>query len=111
MKRMALAVLGFGWGLLVTWATICILDHIDWPEAKSHAAGCNDMEHCTSHAKFLAGMFITLLWPAVACAVLNAVAYKRWACRRWGSVFFGVTLLAALFYSKPYVVPYIGLAG
>ena len=111
MKRMALAVLGFVWGLCVTWAAIYVLNHIHWPEAKSDTTGCSDMEHCTSRVRFLAGMFVMLLWPAVACAVLNAVAYKRWSGHRWGSALFVVTLLAALFYSKPYVAPYIGLAG
>ncbi|KVN33946.1 hypothetical protein WT11_15180 [Burkholderia stagnalis] len=111
MKRMALAVLGFAWGLLVTWATIYAVNHIHWPEVKSHATGCNDMEHCTSHAKFLWGMFAMLLWPAITFAILNAVAYERWPGRRWGGAFFVVTLLAVLFYCKPYVAPYLSLAG
>ncbi len=109
MKRMALAVLGFVWGLLITWATIYVLNHIHWTEMKSHATGCDDMEHCTSHTKFVWGMLATLLWPAVVCAVLNAIAYKRWPGRYWRWAFFVVTLLAILFYGKPYVVPYLGL--
>jgi len=81
MKRMAVVALGFVWGLLVTWVAVYVLNRIHWPEVKSHATSCNDMEHCTSHVKFL-----------------------------WGIAFFALTLCAVLFYGKPYVAPYIGLA-
>ncbi|CAN0622617.1 conserved protein of unknown function [Burkholderia multivorans] len=91
--------------MLVTWATVYILNRIHWPEVKSHAIGCNDMEHCTSHGKFLSGMLATLLWAAVAFAALNATAFSR-----WGVAFFALTLCAVLFYGKPYVAPYLGLA-
>jgi hypothetical protein len=110
MKRIALVVLGFVWGLLVTWATVYVLNRIHWPEVKSHATSCNDMEHCTSHGKFLWGMLAMLLWPAVAFAALNAMAFSRWSRRRWGVAFFALTFCAVLFYGKPYVAPYLGPA-
>ncbi|MBN3787573.1 hypothetical protein [Burkholderia sp. Ac-20353] len=108
MKRLSFAVLGFVWGLLITWATVYILNQIRWPEVKSHATGCNDAEHCASHAKFLLGMLATLLWPAIAFAALNVVVFKRWSGRRWGFAFFVLTLFSVLFYLAPYVTPYLG---
>ncbi|HIC7211732.1 hypothetical protein [Burkholderia stabilis] len=107
MKRLALAMLGIAWGLLITWITIYILNQIHWPEVKSHATGCNDMEHCTSHAKFLWGMLAMLLWPAVAFATLNVAAFKRWSGRRWRFTFIALTLFTILFYLAPYVAPYL----
>uniref|UniRef100_A0A0S4TYC1 Putative transmembrane protein n=1 Tax=Ralstonia solanacearum TaxID=305 RepID=A0A0S4TYC1_RALSL len=61
MKRIALAILGCVWGLLVTWVSVYVFNQIHWPEVQSHATGCNDMEHCASHATFIGGMLATLL--------------------------------------------------
>lgn len=66
MKRMFLAILGIAWGLFVTWASIYAANHIDWPEVKSHATGCNDLEHCAPHARFVVELLASLL--RVRCA-------------------------------------------
>lgn len=87
MKRMFLAVLGIAWGLFVTWASIYAANHIDWPEVKPHATGCNDLEHCAPHARFVVELLASLLWPAIAFGVLNVVAYRRWSGRRWSIAF------------------------
>ncbi|AOI91708.1 hypothetical protein [Burkholderia pseudomultivorans] len=110
MKRTVLAVLGIAWGLFVTWASIYAANHIHWPEVKSHATGCNDMEHCAPHARFVAELLASLLWPAVVFGMLNAVAYRRWSGRSWSIAFGVATLLAILFYVAPYAIPSFGLA-
>ncbi|WP_373454560.1 hypothetical protein [Burkholderia multivorans] len=109
MKRMLLAVLGIAWGLFVTWASIYAANHIHWPEVKSRATGCNDLEHCAPHARFVAELLASLLWPAIAFGVLNVVAYRRWSGRRWSIAFGVATLLAILFYVAPYALPASGL--
>ncbi|AOE90196.1 hypothetical protein ACPPTR_13435 [Ralstonia pseudosolanacearum] len=109
MKRIALAVLGFVWGLLVTWVSVYVFNHIHWPEVQSHATGCNDMEHCKSHTILIWGMLATLLWPAVTFAILNAVAFRRWSGRKWGIAFVVLTVLVVLFYLAPYVASALGL--
>ena len=111
MKRTGLALLGFVWGLLVTWASGYTFSHIHWPTPPSHSTGCNDLEHCGSHAAFFLVTLGLLIWPAILFCVLNAVAYKRWSNRRWGTVFAVVTLFVVLFYLATYAVPALGLFG
>lgn len=111
MKRFSLSILGLMWGLFITWASIYTSNHIHWPETPARTTGCNDMEHCASHTTFVWGLLAMLLWPAIAFAVLNAVAYNRWSARNWGISFGGLTLLVALFYLAPYFVPALKHAG
>ncbi|HEF4745761.1 TPA: hypothetical protein SAO08_005680 [Burkholderia multivorans] len=109
MKRMLLAVLGIAWGLFVTWASLYVANHIHWPEVKSRATGCNDLEHCAPHARFVVELLASLLWPAIAFGVLNVLAYRRWSGRRWSLAFGAATLLAILSYVAPYALPAWGL--
>lgn len=102
MKRMAFAVLGFVWGLLVTAASFYIFNRIDWPKPSPPAVGCG--ESCAPHAGLVATMLSILLWPSIACAALNAIAYGRWSFRKWRIVFAIVTSLAILFHLATYVV-------
>ncbi|KWB18666.1 hypothetical protein WL32_22285 [Burkholderia cepacia] len=111
MKRTGLALLGFVWGLLVTWASGYTFSHMHWPTPPPHSTGCNDLEHCGSHAAFFLVTLGLLIWPAIVFCLLNAVAYKRWSNRKWGTVFAVATLLVVLFYLATYAVPALGLFG
>ena len=102
-------MLGFVWGVGVTWASVYAVARIHWPTKAVSGSACNDMEHCASHAAFVTGLFASLLWPAAAFAVLNGVAYKRWSGRKWGAVFCVVTILVELFYLAPHVASTLGL--
>ncbi|MBR8244323.1 hypothetical protein [Burkholderia multivorans] len=101
MKRMAFAVLGFVWGLLVTGASFYVFNRLDWAKPSRPAVGCG--ESCASLAGLVATMLFILLWPSIACAVLNAIAYRRWSVRKWCIAFVVVTLLAILFHLATYV--------
>lgn len=102
MKRIAFAVLGFVWGLLVTGASFYVFNRMDWPKPSLPAVGCG--ESCAFHVGLVATMLFILLWPSIACAVLNAIAYRRWSLRKWRIAFVIVTLLVILFHLATYVV-------
>lgn len=102
MRRIALVVLGFVWGLLVTGASFFVFNRIDWPKPSSPAVGCG--ESCASHMGLVATMLFILLWPSVVFAALNAIAYRRWSLRKWRIAFAVATLLAILFHLATYMV-------
>ena len=111
MKRLAVAVPGFLWGLLITWASLYTFSRVHWPAPPSHSTGCNDMEHCAPHAVFIVGLFALTLWPSVVFAALNAFAYRRWSSRKWGITFIAATLFVVLFHLATYALPALGLFG
>ncbi|VWC65729.1 MULTISPECIES: hypothetical protein [Burkholderia] len=108
MKRLAVAILGFIWGLLVSWASLYTFSHIHWSATPSHSTGCNDMEHCAPHAVFIVGLLALTLWPSFAFATLNAFAYRRWSSRTWMVAFVATTLLVVLFHLVSYAAPALG---
>ncbi|WP_319000368.1 hypothetical protein [Burkholderia seminalis] len=109
MKRLAVTLGGFIWGLLVTWASLYTFSRIHWPTTPSHSTGCNDMEHCAPQAVFVVGLLALTLWPSVLFAVINAFAYRRWSSRRWGNVFVMATLFVVVFHLASYAAPALGL--
>ncbi|AJY21883.1 putative membrane protein [Burkholderia ambifaria AMMD] len=110
MRRIAFAILGLVWGLLVAAACLYVFSHIPWPDAlQSRSTGCSDMEHCAPHAVYIATLLITTLWPSVVFATLNAFAYKRWSPRRWSIKFAAATLFVMLIYLLLHVAPYLWL--
>jgi len=108
MKRLAVAILGLTWGLLVTWASLYTFSHIHWPATPSHSTGCNDMEHCASHTVFIVGLLALTLWPSFVFATLNAFAYRRWSSRTWVVAFLAATLLVVIFHLASYAAPALG---
>lgn len=109
MKRTGLAVLGFVWGLLVTWASVYTFSHMHWPTPPSHSTGCNDLEHCSPHAVFFLTTLGLLLWPAVAFCLVNAVAYRRWSQQKWATAVGAGSVIVVLFYLMSYAVPRLGI--
>jgi hypothetical protein len=101
-------MLGFVWGLFVTWTTLYILSRIHWSAEHSHLSRCSDVEHCGSPASMLSQMLFVFLLPAVGFAALNAIACRRWSRRKWGIALGVGTLIAVLFYLAPYVIPPLG---
>jgi hypothetical protein len=98
VKRIAVAMLGFGWGLLWTWLTLYVLSRVSWTHENLSASDCADMEHCSSRLIALLSLAAVFLVPASAFASLNAIAYRRWSVRRWATLFFAASLLVFLFY-------------
>ncbi|RXV67174.1 hypothetical protein D1006_17925 [Burkholderia stabilis] len=111
MKRLAGAVSGFAWGLLVTWVSLYTFSRIHWPATPSHSTGCNDMEHCAPHAVFITGLLALTLWPSVTFAALNAFAYRRWSLRKWGLAFVATTLFVVSFHLATYAAPALSAFG
>ncbi|RKU05337.1 hypothetical protein C7H84_04225 [Burkholderia sp. Nafp2/4-1b] len=109
MKRLTATLGGFIWGLLTTWASLYAFSRIQWPVTSSHSTGCNDMEHCAPHAVFVIGLLALTLWPSVLFAAINAVAYRRWSLRRWGTVFVAATLSVVFFHLASYAASSLGL--
>lgn len=110
MKRLAFAVLGIVWGLLVAWAclyTFSILPRPAFPA--SHTTGCSDMEHCAPHWKFVTGLLVMTLWPSAVFAALNAFAYRRWSPREWRIKFAAATFFIVLIHLFLYAAPYLWL--
>ncbi|WP_175745145.1 hypothetical protein [Burkholderia ambifaria] len=109
MKRLAATLGGFIWGLLATWASLYTFSRIRWPATPSHSTGCNDMEHCASHAVFIVGLLALTLWPSVLFAAINAFAYRRWSSRKWATVVVGATLFVVFFHLASYAAGALGL--
>ncbi|UTV57555.1 hypothetical protein [Burkholderia arboris] len=109
MKRLAVAVPGFLWGVLVTWLSLYTFSRIHWPATPARSTGCNDMEHCAPHAMFIAGLLVLTLWPSVVLALINALAYRRWSLRKWGVTFVAATLFVVLFHLGTYAAPALGI--
>ncbi|NIF42301.1 hypothetical protein F3J14_15680 [Burkholderia sp. Tr-862] len=109
MKRLAATLGGFIWGLLATWASLYTFSRIRWPATASHSSGCNDMEHCASHALFMVGLLALTLWPSVLFAVINAFAYRRWSSRKWATVVVVATLFVVFFHLASYAAGALGL--
>lgn len=109
MKRLSVAVLGFVWGLMLTWFLLYAFSHIDWTHTNASTSGCSDMEHCSPRVHTFFVLASVLLGPGIVFAALNAAAYRRWTTRRWTSAFFIGTVLVVLFYLAPYAVPRFGV--
>lgn len=108
MKRLAVATLGFIWGLLVTWASLYTFSRIHWPATPSRSTGCDDMEHCAPHIVFIVGLLALTLWPSFVFATLNAFAYRRWSSHKWIVAVVATTLFVVLFHLASYVAPALG---
>ncbi|AUT63278.1 hypothetical protein C2L65_27450 [Paraburkholderia terrae] len=109
MKRLSVAVLGFVWGLMLTWFLLYAFSHIDWTHTNASASGCSDMEHCSPRVHTVFVLASVLLGPGIVFATLNATAYRRWTMGRWTSAFCIGTVLVVLFYVAPYAVPRFGV--
>jgi uncharacterized membrane protein (DUF2068 family) len=102
VKRIAVTMLGFGWGLFLTWFTLYILSRVDWQHGSSSVSSCADMEHCSSRLMTLSSLAAVFFVPAVAFASLNAIAYGRWSVTRWLAFFSAGSFLIFLFYLAGY---------
>jgi hypothetical protein len=103
-------VIGFGWGLLLSWLSIYMFSHIDWLTVRTHASGCSDMEHCNQRSVTLLALAATLFLPAFVFSVLNGVAYQRWSTQKWVIVFALGSLVVVLLYLIIYAIPHLGIA-
>lgn len=105
MRRLSVAVLGFVWGLLLTWLLLYVFSHIDWPSTNAPTSRCSDMEHCSPRILTLSVLFGTLFGPAFVFAGFNAMAYRRWSTPKWLFVFFIGSIFVTLLYMVPYAMP------
>jgi hypothetical protein len=104
VKRIGVTMLGFGWGLFLTWLTLYTLSHVGWPHRNSSGYGCSDMEHCNSRLMTLSYLAAMFFGPAIAFASPNAIAYRRWSVTRWFLSFSAGSFLLFLFYLAGYCV-------
>ncbi|TDN61202.1 mutator family transposase [Paraburkholderia sp. BL10I2N1] len=105
MSRLLVAVLGFVWGLALTWVSLYVVNHVHWLVVQGHSSGCSDMEHCSPRIQTLLVLFGTLLWPSVGLATVNIVAFKRWSTRKWAFAFCFGSLFVVLFYLSGFIAP------
>lgn len=105
MRRLSVAVLGFVWGLVLTWLMLYVFSHIEWPHSSVPRSGCSDMEHCSPRIRTLFVLFGTLFWPAFIFAGLNATAYRRWSNRTWTFAFCTVSFFVIFTYMAEYALP------
>lgn len=109
MRRLGAVVIGFGWGLLLSWLSLYMFSHIDWPAVRTHASDCSDMEHCNPRAVALLALAATLFLPAFVFSTLNGVAYRRWSTQKWAIVFGLGSLVVVLLYLMSYAAPRLGI--
>lgn len=107
MKRIAAAVGGLVWGVMLAWLSLYMASHVEWPTPKAQAIGCRELEHCPHAWWIYPLLFLALLWPSLSLATVNALAWKRWTLKRWATVVAAINVAGVLFYFAGYVVPVI----
>ena len=93
MKRAAICVGGFAYGLFLTWICLYIFSHIDWPSPDRPAIGCHEIDKCPMSWWTLPLLFTHLLGAPVLFGILNAVEWQRWSNKKWTWGFGGLTVL------------------
>ncbi len=84
MKRLAVGVVGFCYGLFITWICLVALSHIDWLRAPQPVAhGCNELGQCPLAWYNWPMLYVFIFGPATLGATLNAYAWRRWSVKRW----------------------------
>lgn len=104
MRRFAITLSGTLGGLLLTWLYLDAYSLIRWPETPgTPARGCYEIDKCP--ISWWQGLlfFSYLFAPAVFFGVVNAIAYRRWSCKKWSAALGIGTILAGLLYLEPYV--------
>lgn len=105
MKRLAVALGGFLWGLFLTWASLYTLSHMRWPVDNEPASGCRELDHCPTQWWTYPILFVLVFGPSMVFLTVNAVAWQRWPMRRWATVFASISVFAILFYLGGYLAP------
>lgn len=96
MKRGAIGLAGFVFGLFWVWVCLYSIGHMEWarPGARN---SCVDAGDCTWLR--IAAAICYVLVPPIVFGALNSAAWRRWPVRRWAGWFLGLSLVTALFYA------------
>ena len=101
MKRGAVGIAGFAFGLFWVWFCLYSLGHMEWAKPRMQHS-CIDAGDCTWPGIFAAISYV--LVPPIIFGVLNWAAWRRWPARKWAGWFLGLSLLTGLSYAVMAVV-------
>ena len=100
MKRAAVSVAGFAFGLFLTWLSLYIGSHIDG-HREARPGGCFDRDDCAWWVAPLLLGYVFLL--PILFGVLNGVAWQHWSLRKWGQWLLGLSLLTIAVHLASYL--------
>ena len=98
MKRFAISLCGFFFGLLVAWVFMYTLSRVHWFKPDHIATGCHELGKCPTPWWVLPVLVSFFFGPAIAFGTLNAVAWKRWSARKWTLWSVAILIVTATLY-------------
>jgi hypothetical protein len=99
VKRFTVSLVGFGYGLGITWVCIQLLEHFDWfrdPHKIVH--GCHELGKCPFPWYGWPFLYAFIFGPATLAATINAYAWRRWSFNRWACCTAGAMVLCVALY-------------
>lgn len=99
MKRFAVSLAGFGYGLVFTWTCFIVLSGLDWfrdPHQIVH--GCHESGKCATPWYNWPILYLVIFGPATLATAINAYAWRRWPVARWAYCTGGAMILCAALY-------------
>lgn len=96
MKRGAIGIIGFAYGVFWVWVCLYAIGHMEWA-APGTVHSCVDAGDCT-WTRIAAGICYVLA-PPIGFGTLNGAAWRRWPGRKWAGWFLGLSVATALFYA------------
>jgi hypothetical protein len=106
VKRFAVGIGGFLYGLFITWLCLVELSRLDWfrdPHRITH--GCTELGHCPFPWYNWPIVFAFILGPATVSAALNTYAWHRWSLKHWTCYAASMTgLVVALYFGSAFFI-------
>ncbi|QTD92646.1 hypothetical protein [Burkholderia anthina] len=104
MKRLAISLCGFLFGLLVAWAFVYALSRVHLVKPDHIATGCHELDKCPTPWWIAPVLIAYFFGPAIAFGTLNAIAWKRWSIRTWALWSAAILFVTAALYIVDYLM-------
>jgi hypothetical protein len=105
VKRCAVSLGGFAYGVGLTWVSLWVLGDFHWTRHQDRTVtGCHEIGKCPFPWWGWILLVSYLFGPSIILATLNAVAWHRWSVTKWACCCVGITVLALGLYAADYLV-------
>lgn len=98
MKRGAIGLAGFSFGVFWTWFCLYVLGHVTWTGSVKARHSCIDAGDCSWAGIVMALSYVLI--PPIIFGVVSGAAWQRWTVREWARRFIGLGFLTAAFYTS-----------